>query len=135
MDELAIIELFCAIDDFCHRFHHMCCKNKIEYFRRKVRKKTCRTSLNQVLTILLLFHLPNYKTFKHFYLIIQIVLKNLFRKLVGYFRFAQLTAGAFFPMFCFMKECQSHSKEIFFLDSTILTVCHVKRASSHRIVI
>ncbi len=35
-------------------------------------------------------------------------------------------------MFCFVKEHQGVCEGILFIDSTVLTVCHVKRASSHR---
>ncbi|MBS4169207.1 hypothetical protein PARA125_001864 [Parachlamydia sp. AcF125] len=44
----------------------------------------------------------------------------------------QLTSEAFFPMFCFIKAHQGVCEGILFIDSTVLTVCHVKRASSHR---
>lgn len=89
--------------------------------------------MSEILTILLLFHQSDYRTFKHFYLKhVQIVLKHLFPNLVGYSRFVQLTSEAFFPMFCFIKEHQGICKGILFIDSTVLTVCNVKRASSHR---
>ena len=35
-------------------------------------------------------------------------------------------------MFCFVKEHQGVSEGIHFVDSTVLTSCHVKRASSHK---
>ncbi len=133
MDELTIIELFCCVDDFCHRFQQMCSDKRIQYTKRKIRKRIFRTSLSEVLTILLLFHRSNDRTFKHFYLdYVQVVLKHLFPSLVGYSRFVQLTSEAFFPMFCFVKEHQGVCEGILFIDSTVFTVCHVKRASSHR---
>lgn len=134
MKELEIIELFCLVDDFTYRFQEMCSEKRIEYSRKKLRKKAFRTSLSEVLTILLLFHRSNYRTFKHFYLNhIKTALKYLFPNLVGYSRFVQLTSEAFFPMFCFIQEHQGSCEGILFIDSTVLTVCHVKRASSHRV--
>lgn len=133
MDEYSIIELFCLVDDFVKRFQEMCSSKRIEYTKQRIRKKVFRTSLSEVLTILLLFHRSDYRTFKHFYLThVKIHLKPLFPQLVGYSRFVQLTSEAFFPMFCFIKEHQGISHGILFIDSTVLTVCHVKRASSHR---
>jgi hypothetical protein len=133
MNEYSIIELFCLVDDFVKRFQEMCSAKRIEYTRKRIRKKAFRTSLSEVLTLLLLFHRSDYKTFKHFYLThVKVHLKHLFPYLVGYSRFVQLTSGAFFPMFCFIKEHQGICKGILFIDSTLLTVCHVKRASSHR---
>lgn len=133
MDELAITELFCLVDDFTIRFRKTCVQEKIEYSPKKMRIRECRTCLSEVMTILLLFHRSGYRTFKHFYLYyVRIHLKHLFSNLVGYSRFVQLTSEAFFPMFCFTKEHQGICKGILFIDSTVLTVCHVKRAYSHR---
>lgn len=133
MNELKIIELFCLVDDFSHKFQKTCSVKRIEYTKQKMRKRAFRTSLSEVLTILLLFHRSNYRTFKHFYLNhVCITLKHLFPNLVGYSRFVQLTSEAFFPMFCFIKEHQGTCEGILFIDSTVLTTCHVKRASSHR---
>jgi len=52
-------------------------------------------------------------------------LKFLFPKLVGYPRFVQMISEIFFPMFWFIKEHQG--------IATVLTVCHVKRAPSHKV--
>jgi hypothetical protein len=134
MNEIEIIELFCIVDDFTKRFHQMCSDKQISYTKRKIRKRASRTSLSEVLTILLLFHRSNYRTFKHFYLNhVKTNLKYLFPNLVGYSRFVQLTSEAFFPMFCFIQEHQGKCEGILFIDSTVLTVCHVKRASSHHV--
>nr|WP_213157409.1 IS982 family transposase [Parachlamydia sp. AcF125] len=111
----------------------MCSEKHIEYTKPKIRKRAFRTSLSEVLTILLLFLRSNCRTFKHFYINhMKTNLKHLFPNLVGYLRFVQLTSKAFFPMFCFIKEHQGVCEGILFIDSTVLTVYHVKRASSHR---
>lgn len=134
MNELAVIELFCLVDDFCKKFQEtLPIQLRIEYMKKKKRKKSSRTILSEVMTILLLFHRSNYRTFKHFYLTyVKPYLSHLFPNLVGYSRFVQLTSDAFFPLFCFIKEHQGPCEGILFVDSTVLTVCHVKRASSHK---
>ncbi len=133
MDELAITELFCLIDDFTIRLRKTCAQEKMEYFPKRMRVRECRTCLSEVMTILLLFHRSGYRTFKHFYLYyVREHLRHLFPNLVGYSRFVQLTSEAFFPMFCFAKEHQGICEGILFMDSTALTACHVKRAYSHR---
>ncbi|WP_162831830.1 hypothetical protein [Candidatus Protochlamydia sp. R18] len=107
MNEIEMIKLFCLVDDFSNRFHQMCSQKQMEYTKRNIRKKTFKTSLSEVLTILLLFHRSNDRTFKHFYLNhVKTTLKYLFPHLVGYPRFVQLTSEAFFPMFCFTQEHQ-----------------------------
>ena len=133
MEELKIIELFCLVDDFTKRFNNICSQKKVSYTKRKIRNRKSRTSLSEMMTILLLFHQSNYRTFKHFYLRhVKLFLKPLFPNLVGYPRFVQMMQEAFFPMFCFVKEHQGMSEGIYFVDSTVLTSCHVKRASSHK---
>src|SRR5215207_9509776 len=133
MEEHSIIELYCLVDDFVKRFQEMSSSKKFEYTKPRIRKKVFRTSLSEVLTILLLFHRSDYRTFKHFYLTqVKINLKDLFPQLVGYSRFVQLMSEAFFPMFCFIKEHQGICQGPLFIDSTVLTACHVKRASSHK---
>src|SRR5690625_2060310 len=133
MKDLKIIELFCLVDDFTIRFNEMCYQESIEYKKKRIRNKKSRLSLAEVMTILLLFQQSNYRTFKHFYLRhVKIVLQPFFPNLVGYSRFVQMISEAFFPMFCFNEELLGDSQGIYFLDSTILTVCHPKRTSSHK---
>jgi hypothetical protein len=111
----------------------MCLEQALEYKKKKARKRESRMALSEIMTILLLFHRSNYRTFKHFYIFYVLShLKSLFPKLVGYPRFVQMISEVFFPMFCFVKEHQGTSQGIHFIDSTVLTVCHVKRASSHK---
>lgn len=132
-DELQIIELFCKVSDFTKRFDEMCKSQAIEYKKKKIRNKESRLSLAEVMTILILFHRSNYRTFKHFYLNhVSTNLKYLFPDLVKYSRFVQMTSEVFFPMYCFVKEHLGISKGIHFVDSTVLTCCHIKRASSHK---
>jgi len=59
-------------------------------------------------------------------------LRYLFPNLVSYSQFVRLTQEAFFPMFCFIKEHLGVCTGISFIDSTVLTSCHVKRATSHK---
>lgn len=133
MEELKIIELFCLVDDFTKRFSDMCSQRAIEYKKKKIRNRESRMTLAEVMTILLLFHQSNYRTFKHFYLKhVSPILRPLFPKLVGYSRFVRMISEVIFPMFCFVKENQGFSEGIHFLDSTPLTSCHVKRALSHK---
>jgi len=133
MDETQIIELFCLVDDFAKQFEELCSQKQLAYQKKKKRHRACRTSLSEVMTLLLLFHRSNYRTFKHFYLNeARVKWGYLFPHLVKYARFIQLISHAFFPMFCFLQKHQGSWGEIEFVDSTVLTSCHIKRASSHR---
>ena len=90
MEEMNIIKLFCVVDDFTKRFNETCAQKKIEYKKRKIRKRESRTSFSEIMTLLLLFQESNYRMFKHFYLKeARANLRFLFPKLVGYPRFVQ----------------------------------------------
>ena len=134
MEENNIIELFCLIDDFTKRFNTLCSFEQIQYKKMKIRNRKSRTSLAEVKTILVLFHRSNYPCFKHFFFLHEVSknLAYLFPYLVGYSQFIRLMQEAFFHMFCFAQEHLGICRGISFINSTILTSCHVKRASSHK---
>lgn len=133
MEETEVIKLFCIVDDFVKQFDQTDSKEKSLYQKKRIRNRKCRMHLSEVMTILLLFHRSNYRTYKHFYLTqIKINMRYLFPHIVGYSRFIQLMSEAFFPMFCFIKQHQGSWGDVQFIDSTVLTCCHVKRASSHK---
>jgi hypothetical protein len=70
---------------------------------------------------------------KHFFLKeCRVLWKDLFPGLVGYSQFVRLSQDAFFPMFCLSKEHLGLCTGISFIDSTVLTACHVRRGSSHK---
>ena len=133
MDEIQIIELFCLVDDFAKQFDQLCFQEKLSYQKKKIRNRPCRFSLSEIMTILLLFHRSNYRTFKHFYLFyVKTNMNHLFPNSVCYSRIVQLISQVFFPLFCFVKQHQGNWGDVQFLDSTVLTSCHLKRAYSHR---
>ena len=133
MTDFEIIELFCLVDDFTIRFETMVSKKQIGYQKRRIRNRKSRTTLSEVMTILLLFHRSNYRTFKHFYLHhVKKTLLYFFPNLVGYSRFIQMIKEAIVPMFCFCHEHLGKKQGIYFIDSTSLTACHLKRAYSHQ---
>ena len=59
--------------------------------------------------------------------------KSFFPMLVSYGRFVCLMQRTVFPMFCFLETILGTCTGISFIDSTLLTVCHIRRASSHRV--
>jgi len=126
-----VIALFYYIDEFCIKFEPMF--NKILLPNRR---KT-RMSLSELMTIVVLFHLSKFRTFKDFYIsgILQGnapgVLKGDFRYL-SYTRFVSLMPRTVFPLFCYLSSLLKPSTGLSFIDSTILTVCHIRRASSHK---
>jgi hypothetical protein len=74
------------------------------------------------------------RTFKDYYNgLILASLRKCFPKATSYSRFISLMKRVLFPLFVFLQGSLGTCSGISFVDSTILTVCHVRRISSHRV--
>ena len=129
-----IIEIFCKIDDFCNDFLPKLEKTLLSDISTKKHRKSS-LSTSEVMTILVMFHVSNYRNFKYYYL--NIVLdnsKSLFPKAVSYNRFIELIPSAIIQMIAFMQNnCYGDCSGISFIDSTTLKVCHNKRIYSNKV--
>jgi len=125
-----LIALFCHVDDFVQKFEPEWHKHVLT---SKKRNRRCRMSLSEVMTIAIHFHQSGYRTFKKFYSIfVKGVLKSFFPNAVSYGRFVELMQGSIFPMFCFLQTRLGKDTGVSFVDSTDLTVCHIKRSYSNK---
>ncbi|MEC7941029.1 MAG: hypothetical protein VX212_11235 [Pseudomonadota bacterium] len=98
MDKL--IETFCDVDDFCQMFIEQWHNQLIESGEKK-RKRACRLTPAEIMTILIHFHQSHYRDFKNYYL--NYVSKELscyFPELLNYTRFLGITASVVIPMVC-----------------------------------
>ncbi len=70
MDELALIEVFYLVDDFCKTFEKEWQKVQIAQTSssRWWVTRECQLSLSEMMTIAIWFHRSRYRTFKDFYL-------------------------------------------------------------------
>jgi hypothetical protein len=128
-----LTEIFCHIDDFCNSFEQKS-KNFILPNPNKKRQKPCRICLAEIMTILVLFHMSDYRTFKYFYL--NCILKDLrsyFPNPVSYQRFVQLTEHALMPLTIFLNGLKGRETGIYYVDSTSIKVCHIKREKRHKV--
>lgn len=127
-----LTEIFCQIDDFCKQFEQAG-KHWLSGPDKK-RNRPCSVSLSEIMTIMVLFHMSNYRTLKHFYL--QCVLKDLrqyFPKAVSYQRFVQLEQYALLPLTVFFNGLKGKETGIYYVDSTSIEVCHIKREKQHKV--
>jgi hypothetical protein len=133
----ALVEIFCDIDNFCKQFEPEWRKHLIEHFENQPVEKRNRQGhlfLSEIMTIATYFHITRFRTFKDYYILYVIpVLRSYFPRLVSYSRFVNLVKRCLFPIFVFSQGCLGKCTGIAFIDSTILTVCHIKRVSSHRV--
>ena len=128
-----LTEIFCFIDDFCKCFEaHAQCRF-LPNPKRK-RRKPCRLTLSEIMTILVLFQLSHYRTFKDFYFFCLIPhYKQDFPNLVSYNRFVELTPYAVMPLFILLMNISGEKTGKYFIDSTKLFVCDNRRIYRHKV--
>jgi len=129
-----INEIFVSMDDFYLQFTKEMAKHQLADITKK-RNRAYRMSPSEVMTIMVLFHLSNFKDIKHFYLFyVKEHLKAEFPRLVSYNRFVELMQTVIFPLAIYLKTQQmGHCTGISFVDSTPLRVCHNRRIHSHKV--
>jgi hypothetical protein len=128
-----IEEIFCEIDDFCKEFY----QNQTEYLLPNMdrkRMRSCRMASSEIITILILFHLSHYRTFKAFYH--ESVIKYLapyFPALVSYNRFLELKSFVIPILAAYMKYKTGTETGTYYIDSTTLKVCRNQRIHRHKV--
>jgi hypothetical protein len=131
-----IIEIYCIIDDFCKELYQTMEDHSLKQDNHKrLRNRHFKLTDSEVITILLLFHLGQFRNLKHFYLFhVKQNLQKEFPDVVSYNRFVELQRKAAFPMVVFLRLfCMGKCTGISFIDSTPLRVCHSKREHSNKV--
>lgn len=128
-----LTEIFCVIDDFCKSFDA-----KYQHFflhsPNKKRQKACSVSLSEIMTIVVIFHMSGYRTFKDFYLLcICRELNPYFPKVLSYSRFVQVMEHALMPLAVFLSGIKGKETGLYYVDSTSIEVCHIKREKRHKV--
>lgn len=127
-------EIFVSIDDFYTHFNQ-----QVKEFQlpspKKRRNRSFLMSGSEVMTILVLFHLSQHRSLKHFYLYyVKKHMQSEFPKTVSYNRFVELMSSVLLPLTIYLKACRSGKcSGISFVDSTPLRVCHNKRIGSNKV--
>jgi hypothetical protein len=130
---IPLTEIFTHVDDFCKIFEEKIKEFAIENSYKRKRNKPLRMNLSEIITIMIMFHMSGYKTFKDFY--INCVLdtyKIEFPRAVSYSRFVTLMQYALMPMTIFMLGVKGEETGKYFVDSTKLSVCHNLRISRNK---
>lgn len=125
-----LVELFCSIDDFWKSFNaewERCLIGKPK------RGPEPELSVSEMMTIVILFHQSNYRTFKHFYSPICEHHKRDFPRLISYGRFVQIMKSLFIPLFAYLLHRRGLITGIAFIDSTSIRLCHNKRISRNKV--
>lgn len=126
-------EIFCVIDDFCKHFESAL-KAKSLPRPNKRRNRPCALSISELMTIMVLFQMSHYRTFKDFYKdCLSLRFKKEFPKLLSYTRLVELMPLAAMPLYIFATNLTGQKTEKYYIDSTKLQVCDNLRIRSHKV--
>jgi len=133
-----ITEIFFLADEFCNHFNQHIdeCVVKLNPASAiKTRNKPCGLSQSEVITILICFHLSDYRTLKHFYCDhVSVHLYKEFPGLVSYNRFVELQGKYALPLLMFVSaQSLGDCTGISFIDSTRLEVCAKQRIHQNKV--
>lgn len=134
MEDTQICAIFCAFDDFYQHFDLFLNSNSLSD-GKKHRNRSSIMSMSEVMTIVTIFHMSNYRYFKYFYLhYVSKHLNHLFPKRVSYNRMVELQSRAAVPLALFIKMYQmGECSGISFIDSTPIQVCNNRRIHSNKV--
>ena len=127
------IAIFCEIDDFCNEYEKYCCHNSPPETTGP--QKRSRLALSEIMTIIVYFHLSQYRAFKWYYKnYVSEHLREYFPNLVSYTRSLELMQQSSVPLLLYlMTHCLGKCSGISFIDSTPLEVCDPHRIHSHKV--
>lgn len=127
-----LVALYCSVDDFWKLFKKDWDQHLIESGASRRGPKP-EMSFSEMMTIIILFHQSNYRTFKHFYAYVSNHLRKDFNHLISYSRFVFLKKNLFVPLFAYLLHQKGVITGIAFIDSTSIRVCHSKRISRNKV--
>lgn len=133
MDAHQLIAIFCEIDDFCNTLDTYTGHYMLTSPMKAKRGPACNLAISEVMTILIMFQNSRVRDFKNFYMgVLCGYYKGYFPKLPCYQRFVNLMQRAIFPLSIFTQLRAGKQTGIYYIDSTCLPVCHIKRSSRHK---
>lgn len=124
--------LFCSVDDFWKEFRKDW-EQRLISDRKTTTGPEPELSISEMMTIVILFHQSNFRTFKHFYGHICQHFRKYFPKLICYERFVQIKKKLFIPLFAYLLSLTGKVTGIAFIDSTSIAVCHNKRIRRNKV--
>ncbi|OXX39626.1 IS982 family transposase [Vibrio sp. V09_P4A23P171] len=128
-----LVEIYCDVDDFCQLFIEQWQKTLLEDGAIK-RRRACRLSTAEIMTIIIHFHQSHYRDFKNYYLLyVCRHLKAYFPELLSYTRFLGMMPSTVIPMCSYLSSKFGKATGIQFVDSTKIEVCHIIRAKRNKV--
>lgn len=131
--EDTLISLFCIVDEFCKEFYPEWEKTLLSQGTIK-RRRISKISPAEIIAIVIFFHMVRFRDFKTYYLCYVVpYLKTYFPFLPSYSHMVNLMKSILIPLCIFVQSLTGEKTGIYFIDSTILKACHIKREKQHRV--
>ncbi|WP_304364620.1 transposase, partial [Xenorhabdus cabanillasii] len=100
----------------------------------RLRRRQGHMYPSEIMTILILFHMSNYRNFKLFYLDhIWKYHHHDFPTLLSYTRFVSVAPSVLTPLCSYLTQLKGKPTGMAFIDSTSLRVCHNIRIPRHKV--
>jgi Transposase DDE domain len=133
MDMHQLVNIFCEIDDFCNELDKYCEHYMLSGPTKGKRGPACSLSISEIMTILVMFQMSRFRDFKNFYTgFLNFYHKSCFPNLPSYERFVNLISRTIFPLTIFTQLKAGKQTGIYYIDSSCLPVCHIKRSKRHK---
>ena len=133
---IPLTEIFCEVDDFYRTLEATpppALLPSAETVNPAWAVPPCTLAPSEMLTLVIAFHLSNYRTFKHFYAHVQQYWRAEFPGLVSYNRFVELMPSMLVPLCVYLDQRKGTSTGLSFVDATKIAVCHNKRIARHQV--
>jgi hypothetical protein len=129
-----LVAIFCELDDFCKELDTYSQHYLLEGDAQKSpRGPACKLAMSEIMTILVMFQMMRFRDFKTFYCgFLQVYWRSYFSYLPSYQRFIEIMQRATFPMALFAQLKSGKRTGIYYVDSSGLPVCHLKRQRRHK---
>jgi len=133
MDMHQLTDIFCELDDFCNELDTYTQNYMLTGPMKGKRGPECSLAISEIMTILVMFQSSRVRDFKNFYTgLLCLYYKGCFPKLPGYERFVKLMQRAIFPLTIFTQLKAGKQTGIYYIDSSCLPVCHIRRSKRHK---
>ena len=133
MDMHQLTDIFCQIDDFCNTLDTYTQDYMLTRPMKSKRGPGCGLAMSEIMTILVMFQSSRVRDFKNFYIgLLCAYYRSYFPNLPSYARFVSLMQRAIFPLSIFTQLRAGQQTGIYYIDSSCLPVCHIKRSSRHQ---
>jgi hypothetical protein len=117
---MSLLDLFCAVDDFCQMESAMERLKQIGDGKRQ-RQRKGELHLSEIMTLVIHFHQyqSSYRTFKAYYTEhVEVNLGREFPNLVSYGRFVELMPRVLVPLSLYMQKVSGQCSDLFGINLT-----------------